>query len=207
MSRISVSEEEIFDLAERAIVDDSLLQALLAGISPEQKSTAEKEKCNKALRMISEVHPEAIYDQWDRFAAMLKSDNAFSQFPAVYLLANLAAVDRGNKFEALADDYFRLLDGGPVSVAAHVALNAAKIAGAKPALRESIVGRLLSIEARGLEPGRRDLVKAYAIESLDIMYESSGQKAAIINFVADLQTSSSPKARKAADKFLKKHRA
>ncbi|HEY3272864.1 MAG TPA: hypothetical protein VGJ92_03820, partial [Methanocella sp.] len=193
--------------AEKAIVDDRLLQELLAGISSEQKNTPEKEKCNKVLRMISEEHPEAIYDQWDRFAAMLKCDNAFSQFPAVYLLANLVAVDRENKFEALVEDYFSLLDSGPVSVAAHVALNAPKIARAKPGLREIIIERLLSIEAPGLEQGRRDLVKAYAIESLDAMYESSTQKAAIINFATDLQTSSSPKARKAADKFLKKHKA
>jgi hypothetical protein len=207
MSRISASEEEIYDLAEKAIGDNNLLQKLLAGISPEQKSTTEKEKCNKALRLISEEHPEAIYDHWDRFAAMLKSDNAFSQFPAIYILANMAAVDRENKFEALEKDYFDLMDTGPVSVAAHVALNAAKIVRAKPGLRESIVGRLISIEAPGLEQGRRDLVKAYAIESLDVLYESSGQKATIINFVTDLRTSKSPKARKAADKFLKKHRA
>lgn len=206
MSRISASEEEIYDLAEKAIDDDSLLQKLLAGIASEQKSTPEKEKYNKALRMISEEHPEAIYDQWDRFADMLKCGNAFSQFPAIYLLANLAEVDRENKFEALADEYFSLMDTAPVSVAAHVALNAGKIARAKPVLRELIVDRLLSIEAPGLEQGRRDLVKAYAIESLDAVYDSSGKKAAIIDFAAGLRMSKSPKARKAADKFLKKHK-
>jgi len=207
MSRIDASDEEIHDLAEKAIGDDRLLDKLLAGISPGQKSTAEKDKSYKALRLISETHPEALYGHWDRFAALLKCGNAFSQYPAVYILANLAGIDRKNKFEAAADDYFGLMDDGPVSVAAHVALNAAKIARAKPGLRESIVYRLLSIEAPGLDPERRDLVKAYAIESLDAMYDSCEKKAAILDFAADLLASRSPKARKAAEKFLRKHKA
>ena len=157
-----------------------------------------------ALKLISEEKPEMLYGYWDFLADLIASDNAFVQFIAIHALANLTAVDTEDKFEDTLDAYYDLLDDKSVMIASHVAGNSGRIAKAKPGLRARITQRLLEIDNTHRDPGRKGLVKAYAIESFDQYFEDAEDQAKITDFVRAQLQSESPKAQKRAKQFLQR---
>ena len=157
-----------------------------------------------ALKLISEEKPEMLYDHWDFIADLMASDNAFVKFISIHALANLAAVDTEDKFEGTLDAYYDLLDDKSVMIASHVAGNSGRIGKAKPGLRARITQRLLDIDNTHRDPGRKGLVKAYAIDSFDQYFEDAEDKGRITEFVTAQLQSESPKAIKRAKDFLKK---
>ena len=87
--------------------------------------------------------------------------------------------------------------------AVYAARNAGKIVAAKPELEALITTKLLSIESTHHGPGRKDLVKAGAIESFITYFEQAADKDGILSFVRQQVDSESPKCRKQADVFLR----
>jgi hypothetical protein len=62
---------------------------------------------------------------------------------------------------------------------------------------------LLNIDQTHHESGRKDLIKASAIESFNEYFEEIKNKEEVIEFVKTQLRSKSPKTRKLAEKFLK----
>ena len=145
-----------------------------------------------------------MFPQWDYFVELLKSDNSFSQYPAVHIIAALVEADEEGRFDAIFDTYYSLLDDESVMIAGHVAGVSEKIARAKPRLRARITEKLLGIDATHFEQERKDLIKAYAIESFDAYFEEAENREEIIAFVKAQLNCASPKTKKMAKKFLKK---
>ncbi len=82
---------------------------------------------------------------------------------------------------------------------------AGKIALARPDLQPGITRLLLTFHNLHLDAIRNDLVKSYAIESFDVYFDKVEETAPILKFIQGLVQSPSPRARKAAKEFLKKH--
>ena len=186
--------------AESALKDEKVLGELLNGVL--SKEDAVRYGSFKALNVLSEKHPERLYDKWDFFADLLGNPNTHQKYIAIYIIANLTKVDSEKKFEKLFNTYCGLLGDKSVIPPAHVALNSGKIALAKPKLQAEITNRLLDIDA--VVQRHKDLVKASAIEAFDAYFEMSKDQDRIIAFVKAQLNSGSPKTRKTAKTFLKK---
>jgi hypothetical protein len=186
--------------AELALKDEKVLRELLDGVL--SKEDAVRYGSFKALNVLSEKHPERLYDKWDFFADLLGNPNTHQKYIAIYIIANLTKADSENKFEKLFNTYYGLLGDKSVIPPAHVALNSGKIALAKPKLRAEITNRLLDIDA--VVKRHKDLVKASAIEAFDAYFETSKDQDRIIEFVKAQLDCGSPKTRKLAKAFLKK---
>ncbi len=191
---------------KKAISDGSYLMEAIDGISPEKKKMEERELFIPLLIELSIKNPELLYGKWEIFMDYLKSDNGFSQYAALYVIANLTKIDRENKFERDFQDYFAQLDCGSVMVASHIAINAAVIAEFKPGLIPDIIGALLEIEKTNQTQSRKNLIKAYVIEAFEKLYPKALNKEEIARFVKKGLESGSPKTRKTADQFLKKYK-
>jgi hypothetical protein len=191
-------------IAELALEDEPLLQALLAGISPEGKKAPLRENSSQALMYMAETWPEVLWPHWDYFVGLLKSDNGFSKYAAIYILTSLVRIDDQGRFEKAFNTYYGLLDDESVMVASHAAKNSSHVVRAKPALEAKITRRLLAIGKTHFEASRQDLIKAYMIEALDEYMDMAQEKARILAFVKEQLACQSPKTRKLAKAFLQK---
>ena len=194
-------EADIAGVARNAIDDEGLRAELLQGL--ESKNETYRYNCYKVLRIICEEHAELVYPHWDYLAGHLDSNNTYHKLSALDLIADLTKVDSGNRFEQIVDSYFGLLEDRSMIAAVYAARNAGKIVAAKPELEARITEKLLSIESTHHGPGRKDLVKAGAIESFITYFEQAADKDGILSFVRQQVDSESPKCRKQADAFLR----
>ncbi len=109
-----------------------------------------------------------LFPKWDYLADLLTSDNHFHRYIAINLIANLAKVDSENRFERDFDRYFDNIAGEKTMAAGQAALNAGKIAKAKPNLQAKITEMLLRIDQ--IHRGKQtELMKVGAIAEFAII--------------------------------------
>jgi hypothetical protein len=190
---------DIKKLADKAMNDKVLLHELLKGIVSKDNTT--RSNSFNVLQIVSVEKPEILYPKWDYFHKMLLSKNNYHKYIAIYILADLTAVDKENKFEDIFEDYYGILAGDKIMTASHVALNSSKIALNKPELQSKILDRLLDID--NIHQGRQnELLKSYVIEALRKMYPEINDKKRVAKFIEAQLDSSSPKTRDLAACFL-----
>ncbi|ODS35771.1 MAG: hypothetical protein A7315_05155 [Candidatus Altiarchaeales archaeon WOR_SM1_79] len=104
-------------LADNALRDKKVLSGMLDGLLSEKKTKNDhcgevKYNCLKALWILGEENPEALYPEWDFFVKLFDDNNAYLRFLAVHVIANLTEVDTKNKFEKTFNMYLtsRLLN-------------------------------------------------------------------------------------------------
>jgi hypothetical protein len=187
------------EAASKTIKDGEILSELLEGIL--SKKDEIRFNSYQVLLNISEHNPQVLYPQWDYLADLLKSDNQYSRYIAINLIANLVTVDKENKFEACFDRYVDNIAGKKTMVAGQVTLNAGKIAKAKPNLQAKITNALLNVDQ--IHQGKQtELMKAYAIAALNDYFDEIADKEEIFDFVKAQLASDSPKTGKVAKDFL-----
>ena len=208
LSELSDKNLDIESVAEKALRDEGLLLELLDGLKSKVSTKSKEEtlryNCFKVLMLVSKTRGQVLYPKWDYFVELLNSDNSYHKMSAVHLIANLTKVDTENKFEKIFDKYYGLLDDKSMIVAIYVAGNSGQIVKAKPQLESHVTSRLLNIEGTHHLPGRKELIKAGAIEAFSEYIEQAVNRDRIIEFVRKQQYSESPKTRKLAKEFLKK---
>jgi hypothetical protein len=199
--KLDKKDADIKSLASNAMINDELFKELMKGILSKDNNI--RQNSFKALQSISMKNPEFLYPQWDQFSEMLNSKNNYHKYIAVYLLADLTAVDSENKFDEIFDDYFMILGGNKAMTASHVALNSSKIALNKSELQDKIIDILLNID--NIHQGKqKELIKAYAIGALMKMYPEIKDKKRVMNFIKEQLDSPSPKTRDAAAFFIER---
>ncbi len=193
-------------MAQHALHNERARQDLLDGISPKTQKSVIRESSSKAVLYLSEQHPDVLLPHWAYFVRLLKSDNGFSKYVAVHVIANLVSAGDEGRFEKSFNVFFRLLDDESVMVASHVAGVTGKIACAKPRLQPKITQRLLSITQTHFPAERQALIISYAIPSLDEYFADAPvrDQDRILAFVRQQIDCASPKTRKLAKDFLKK---
>jgi hypothetical protein len=204
MSKFNLDKKDlnIEKLAERVLYDKDLFKELMECI--QSKDNTIRQNSFKTLEIVSEENPEFLYLEWDYFSEMLKSKNNYHRYIAIYLLANLTAVDDENKFETIFDDYFLILGGNKAMTASHVALNSSKIVLNKLELQERIIDKLLNIDE--IHQGKQiEMIKSYAIKALQEMYSEIEDKERVLKFVKAQLESKSHKTRKSATYFIDKY--
>ena len=187
--------------AEKAIKNESILSELLDGILSKKEEI--RFNSHETLLYISGNNPAVLYPKWDYLSNLLTSDNHFHRYIAINLIANLVKVDSEQKFERDFDQYFQNIAGERTMVAGQAAMNAGKIAKAKPNLQAKITKILLKIDR--IHQGKQtELMKAAATTAFDDYFDEAVDKEKIVDFVKSSLESDSPKARKVAKEFLEK---
>ncbi len=193
-------------MAQHALHNQRALQDLLDGISPKTQKSVIRESSSKAVLYLSEQHPEVLLPRWAYFVRLLKSDNGFSKYVAVHVIANLVTAGDEGRFEKSLNAFYKLLDDESVMVASHVAGVSGQIARAKPRLQPKITQRLLSIPQTHFPAERQALIVSYAIPTWDEYFATSAPRdqERILAFVQQQIDCASPKTRKLAKDFVKK---
>jgi hypothetical protein len=199
------SDIDIDAIASAACEDEALMSALLDEIAPQSRNSKRRYNSLRVLKKLGETSPASLYPRWDYLEALLRSSNEPSRYIAVEILPLLAGVDREAKWDRILEDYISLTRAPNLPLAGHAVLGLGPLAGARPEYRERITAALLSLDRARIKEGRKVLLKAYAIESLDMYCGDAGANEAILSFVKAQLKSKSPKGRKAAELFLKKH--
>jgi hypothetical protein len=202
LAELQDKNADIESFAAKALAYNNLLIQLLDGLKV--KAENYRYNCYKVLYSVSQTHPEALYPHWDSLEEHLKSPNSYHKMAATHLLANLTTVDAENRFERIFDTFYNLLDDRSMVVAYYIAEVSGRIMKNKPELEKAIIERLLDIDATHHQPGRKELIKAGIIQTLDEYLENTGYDPEIIRFVEQQINSESRKTAKGAREFLKK---
>jgi hypothetical protein len=193
-------------MAQHALHNQRALQDLLDGISPKTQKSIIRESSSKAVLYLSEQHPEVLLPHWAYFVKLLKSDNGFSKYVAIHVIANLVTAGDDGRFEKSFNAFYKLLDDESVMVASHVAGVSGQIARARPLLQPKITQRLLGISQTHFPAERQALIISYAIPALDEYFAntSAREQDRILAFVQQQIDCASPKTRRLAKDFVKK---
>lgn len=191
-------------VAEAAARKPEVLASVLEGLAAREARV--RYGCAKALMIISEKWPSALYPQFDFLAGLLDSDSKILQWNAAWILANLAAVDTRNKIEGIFDRYFAPIRGPVMITGANVVGAAARIARAKPPLSSRIAAELLKVEhAEYQTPECRNIALGHAIKSFDQFFDLIGDKEPVVRLIRKQLENTRPATRKKAEQFLRKH--
>jgi hypothetical protein len=199
----SEKDPDLDEAARIALADEGVRKKLLEGLV--SKDEVYRYNCVKVLSLISAERPEVLYPEWDYLVGLLSSANAYHRCSSLSIIADLTRVDTEGKFEDIFDQYFSLLDDPKVIVAIYLARAAGRIARFKPRLRTTVLNRLLDVDQTHHAPGRKDLLKADIIASVDEVFDDVNDKDRVLAFVEEQLECSSPKTRKAAKAFLSRH--
>jgi len=201
---IGQKESDKEQLADRVIKKPELLSQILEGLNANEARI--KYGCAKILRVISDREPAVLYPKFDFFVQLLNSNNSFMKWGAIYIIANLTAVDTSNKFEQIFDEYFAPIPGPVLITAANIIGGAAKIALAKPELTEKITQELLKVEKAEYQTTEcRNVALGHAINAFDQFFHQIGHKEPVIDLIRKQLHNARSSTRKKAEKFLKKY--
>jgi hypothetical protein len=191
------------EIALRAAGRNNLLALILK--NTRSKNDTLRYNCYQILLAISSSDPSALYPHWDALTEMLDSPNNFFRYQAIYLIANLLSADTEGRFDQISEKYFGLIHSDSIMIASHLALNAGKIARAKPELRPMITALLLDAGKKSFGKKNGELLRSYIIEAFGQYAENGNGSDPIRAFVSNQLECSSPKTRKTAKSFLDTH--
>jgi hypothetical protein len=198
------------ELRQRVKQDFDLLPVLLKGISS-PKATV-RYGCAKVLMDLSEEYPEKLYPYMDAFIELLDSKYRILTWNAMAIIANLAKVDKNQKFDAIFDKYYGFLNNEYMVTVANVVGNSGKIALAKPHLLPKITAELLKVEnisvTMHLTEECKRVIAEKAIGGFDLFFDKieEKKKKKVLSFVERQLDSSRRTLRTKAADFLKKWR-
>ena len=203
----TLTKEELRRKAEKNF---GLVPLLLQGVySPK---AAVRYGCAKVLMDLSEEYPAELYPYMDAFIGLLDSKYRILTWNAMAVIANLAKVDREQKFDAAFEKYYSFLDNEYMITVANVVGNSGKIALAKTYLIPRITDELLKVEHVSVTPHLTEeckrVIAQHAIGTFDLFFDKieEKEKKKVLAFVErQLGSSRRALATKAAD-FLKKWR-
>lgn len=191
--------------AQNAASDPALLQDLMAGISPENHNASLRYNCFRVLMRLAANQPTLLMPFWDQFVAELHDSRADQQYIGIRVLAELIPLDTAHQFDKIFDLYFGMLTAPGLINANQVAGAAGKIALTRPDLEPKITKLLMTFNNPHLDAIRNDLVKSYALESIEQYLSQVKNPKPIREWASSLTTSPSPRAKKAAKAFLRAH--
>ena len=203
----ALTKEELYQKVKQNF---DLLPVLLKGISS-PKATV-RYGCAKVLMDLSEKYPEKLYPHMDAFIELLDSKYRILTWNAMAIIANLAKVDKDQKFDAIFDKYYGFLNNDYMVTVANVVGNSGKIALAKPHLLRKITAELLKVEKVPVTPHLTEeckrVIAEKAVGTFDLFFDKmeEKEKKKVLSFVGRQLDSSRRTLRSKAADFLKKWR-
>lgn len=196
------------ELYLKVVSNFDLLPTIIDGVhSPKP---AIRYGCGSILMDLSEKHPDKLYPYMDVFIGLLESKYRILTWNAMAIIANLTRVDAENKFDAILDKYYSLLNDEYMVTVANVIGNSAKIASAKPHLIPEITKRLLNVEDIHTTPHLTEeckrVIAEKAIQSLSTFFDKleAKQRREVLTFAEKHLNSPRKTLRKEAADLIKK---
>jgi hypothetical protein len=189
---------------ERIAKQAESVPELFAGLGADKPKI--KYGCLKALRLLSEKEPAVLYPEFDRFAAMLDSENNIFKGSAIIIVGNLAAADPDEKIGPILDRHLAPISGPVMITAGNAIAGAGRIARAKPRFADGIARALLKVEAANYQtPECRNMALGHVVKSLDLFFEQVKDPKPVMALVRRQPGNSRNAVKKNAAAFLKRH--
>jgi hypothetical protein len=99
----------------------------------------------KELLNIAANNPELLYDHFEHFQKMLRSENNIIKWTAIDIIGYLSAVDVDNKIDNKINDLIRFLHGGKLITCNHAIFALGNIAKSKKKYRRKILRELIEV--------------------------------------------------------------
>ena len=199
----SMTKEELLQKVNRNF---DLLPEVVKGVSS-PKATI-RYGCAKVLMDLSEKHPEKLYPYMDFFTSLLDSKYRILTWNAMAIIANLAHVDKDQKFDAIFDKYYSFMNDPYMVTVASVVGHSSKIAVAKPYLIQKITNELLKVENMATTPHLTEeckrVIAEKTIESFDKFFDQVNTQDRVISFVKKNFHSPRETLRQVAENFIAK---
>lgn len=198
-------EKPDFDrLVNQAVESPDILAAVLEGIGSGPANI--KYRALKIAGLISEIHPELLYDKFSFFATLTKDGNSIKKWGAINIIGNLAKIDCDCKFENIFGEFFEPVMGPFMITAANTITAGGKIARANPKLQERIAVEILKVKDASCATDEcKNIAIGHAIDAFDKFFPFTNNKDEIVDFVSKNTCNSRNATRKKAEKFLKKY--
>ena len=174
-AEISKKGADAGKIASYAIKNPQCIGQLIEGVTAPKGSI--RFGYEKVLWFISEERPDLVYPYFDVFRNLSVCDNSFLKWGAIMTIANLAAADSENKFDAFFDQYYAPVTGPVMVSAANIIGSSPKIVSAKPYLAQKITKEILKVEKANFEmhgepsPECRNVALGHAIETFDKFFD------------------------------------
>jgi hypothetical protein len=198
-----MTKEELLQKINRNF---DLLPEVVKGVSS-PKATI-RYGCAKVLMDLSEKHPEKLYPYMDFFTRLLDSKYRILTCNAMAIIANLARVDKDQKFDAIFDKYYSFMNDPYMVTVASVVGHSSKIAVAKPYLIQKITNELLKVENMATTPHLTEeckrVIAEKTIESFDKFFDQVNTQDRVISFVKKNFHTPRETLRQVAENFIAK---
>jgi predicted house-cleaning noncanonical NTP pyrophosphatase (MazG superfamily) len=183
--------------------DASLLPDVIDGL--DSPGATVKFKSAKILRILSDNRPEILYPYFDFFMNLTQNSNNIIKWNAIDIIAGLSSVDSDDKFPAVFNSFYGLMEAGELITAAHVVENSDKIAKARPELMDRITQELLKVERVPLPTEEcRNILTGKTIEALGKCFRQIENQEEVVAFVKKQLGNTRNATKKKAEAFLKK---
>ena len=195
----------LYDVVQPALKVVGIRDVLVEGSFAKEETY--RYNCVRVLYRAMEQRPELFYQYWDCFQPMLDSPNGFYRSIAAQAIALLSTADKDCRLDGIFNQYLALLHDPKPMVTHYFITTLEWIYRARPDFRGQILNCLLSIDETNKLPGQRDILRADIIAVFEKAFSlfSEKERQLVLKFVSAQLESSSPKTRKAAKEFLKKH--
>lgn len=198
-------------LSREAGEDPDLLEGLIQVVRTQRSPV--RYPCTKAVRLLSEAHPELVYPYFSDMVFWMRNDNSFVKWDGILTLANLAGVDWEGRFPPLFPEYLDLIRDPQMITAANAAAGLARLAEVYPQQEPEITRRLLEVPGiqylRGGQPspecGR--IMAGHVLDAFDRYFDRSHSQGAILEFARTQLSCPRKGVAKKAAAFLKRHAA
>ncbi|MFN5849165.1 MAG: hypothetical protein ACK43K_11790 [Chitinophagales bacterium] len=138
----------------------------------------------KELIQIGANHPEILYDHFDQWEKMLKSDNNIFKWTAIDIIGYLSAIDRNDKVDKDVDELIALLHDGKLITCNHAIFALGRIAKNKPKHKTKIIKHLLSISKDRFETAEcKNIATGKVLETLKQFIPDITDNKAAIDFI------------------------
>jgi hypothetical protein len=145
-----------------------------------------------------------LYPHFDFFGNLLDSQHRVIKWNAIFILANLAAVDSENRLDAFFDRYYRHLWDGDLITAANIVGASGKIAAARADLRDRITSELLKVDVIPLPTAEcREIARGKALSAFAVYWPNPGENKSVNAFIQRCVHSPRPATRKRAEGLIK----
>ncbi|MFA5374602.1 MAG: hypothetical protein WC455_02445 [Dehalococcoidia bacterium] len=203
IDQIATKGSDKEQIAEDIADDPERIAEVIEGLNSRKASV--KFGCGKVLRIISEKYPKALYPHIDTFIKLLNSENNIMKWEGIYVIGNLASIDKDKRIDAILTKYLKPIEGPVMITAANVIGGAARIAVAKPYLSERIVTAILKVEhAEYATAECRNVALGHALDAFEIFSDNIKNKQPVIDLVTRQTNNTRNSTRKRAEKLLKK---
>lgn len=163
--------------------------------------------CYYVVEKASRKQPALFYAYWEEIAQLLHHDNSYHRDFAVEMIGNLTRVDSEDRFPAIADAYFSIINDEKFMTGNCCVKNLLKIYRHRPEQRERIIQTLLDIDSQcSYTDKQKAVLKADVLDIFDAVYEEESAREEINTFIRAEMDSISPKTRKKAKELVKKYR-